>query len=203
MEQKKETRKNIFMFIRNFMEERGYSPTIRDIMKGCKISSPSVVQYHLIRLEREGYIEKDPQVGRGIRLKDREVVEIPLLGVIAAGKPIPVPETNFSYEETVKVTRDIIGKKKNLYALKVKGNSMRDAMIEDGDIVIMEYKNLAENGEMVGVWLKKEQEVTLKRMYFEADRIRLQPENEEMKPIYTDSENVEIQGKVIAVIRRL
>ncbi|MCX7857961.1 MAG: transcriptional repressor LexA [Deltaproteobacteria bacterium] len=203
MEHKKETRKNILTFIRTFMEEKGYPPTVRDIMKGCKISSPSVVHYHLIRLERDGFIQKESQIGRGIKLKDREVIEIPLLGVIAAGKPIPVPETDFFYEKTIKVTKDIVEKKKDLYALKVKGNSMRDAMIEDGDIVIMESKKTAENGEMVGVWLKKEQEVTLKRIYFEKDRIRLQPENEDMEPIYTDYENVEIQGKVIAVIRRL
>ncbi|MCS7281428.1 MAG: transcriptional repressor LexA [Desulfobacterota bacterium] len=203
MESKKETRKEICMFIRNFMEEKGYSPTVREIMKGCKISSPSVVHYHLIKLEKEGYIEKDPQIGRGIRLKDREVLEIPLLGVISAGKPLPVFDDSFTYEETIKVTKDIVGRKKNVYAVKVKGNSMRDAMIEDGDIVIMESKSTAENGEMVGVWLKKEQEVTLKRIYFEKDRIKLKPENDEMEPIYTDYENVEIQGKVIAVVRKL
>lgn len=194
----------ILEFIKSFIDERGYSPTVRDIMKGCRISSPSVVHYHLKRLEREGQIEKDPQVVRGIKVKNREILEIPLLGVIAAGKPIPVFENNYVYEDMLRVTTDIIGRKrKNLYALKVKGNSMRDAMIEDGDIVIMEAKKEAENGEMVGVWLKREQEVTLKRIYFENGRVRLQPENEEMEPIFTEAENVEIQGKVIAVIRRL
>jgi repressor LexA len=97
----------------------------------------------------------------------------------------------------------VVGNKSNIYALEVKGISMLDALIDDGDIVIMEAVPTAEEGEMVGVWLKDEQEVTLKKIYHEPGRIRLQPANEQMKPIYVKPENVEVQGKVVAVLRRL
>jgi repressor LexA len=198
-----ETRRRILEFIRSFMEERGYGPTIRDIMKGLGISTPSLVQHHLRMLEREGHIERDPQVVRGIKLKEREVLDVPLLGTIAAGRPIPVPEPDLVPERTLKIPIELLGNRRNVYALRVMGNSMRDAMIMDGDMVVMEAKQIAENGEMVGVWLRREQEVTLKRIFFEGERVRLQPENEEMEPIFTYPENVEIQGRVLLVIRKV
>jgi repressor LexA len=131
---------------------------------------------------------------------------VPLLGTIAAGKPIPVPNSDSWVnvpQETLKLATDVVGNSDNIYALRVKGISMLDALINDGDIVIMEATQTTEDGEMVAVWLKDEQEVTLKRIYREAGRIRLQPANQQMEPIYTSPENVEIQGKVVAVIRRL
>jgi repressor LexA len=106
-------------------------------------------------------------------------------------------------EETLKLTPDIVGKRNNIYALRVKGTSMLDALINDGDIVIVEATQTAEDGGMVAVWLKDEQEITLKRVYREAGRIKLQPANQQMEPIYTSPENVEVQGKVVAVLRRL
>jgi repressor LexA len=136
----------------------------------------------------------------------KDVVEVPLLGAIAAGKPIPVPGLDTwttPPEETLKVAADMIGNKSNVYALKVKGTSMVDALIDDGDIVVMEAVPTAENGQMVAVWLKDEQEVTLKKIYREPERIRLQPANKQMKPIYVKPQNIEVQGKVVAVLRRL
>lgn len=198
-------REQILRFIHEFIDERGYAPTVRDICKGCNVSTPSVVQYHLNMLEKQGYIRRDPQVFRSIQLVEKETAEVPLLGVIAAGRPIPVPhEEGWASvpEEVLRLTTDITGGKKDLYALRVKGTSMVDALIGDGDIVVMEPVESAYDGEMVAVWLINEEETTLKRVYREPNRIRLQPENAQMEPIYVDPADVEVQGRVVAVIRR-
>lgn len=200
------TRQNILRFIRNFIAEKGYAPTVRDILKGCNISSTAVVQHHLNVLEREGYIHRDPEVFRSIQLANsRRLVSVPLLGTIAAGEPIPVPTTETWQNEaleTIGVSEDLTAGK-NVYALKVKGLSLVDALINDGDIVLLEPTNTAKDGDMVAVWLKDRQEVTLKRIFLEKRRVRLQPANSQMRPLYTEPDKVEIQGKVIAVIRRL
>jgi repressor LexA len=201
-----QTRENILKFIQSFIDDRGYAPTVRDIMKGCNLSSTAVVQHHLNILEREGRIHRDPRVVRSIQMVEKDIVEVPLLGAIAAGKPIPVASSDTwasAAEEILKLTADTVGNKGNIYALKVKGTSMVDALIDDGDIVIMEAIQTAEDGDMVAVWLKDEQEVTLKRIYRERGRIRLQPANSEVEPIYTRPENVEVQGRVVAVLRKL
>lgn len=201
-----ETRENIFKFIQSFLSERGYAPTVRDIVKGCNLSSTAVVQHHLNVLEKQGYLHRDPQVVRSIQLMEKDIIEVPLLGTIAAGEPIPVPDSETwtaVAEETLKLTPDIVQKRNNIYALRVKGISMLDAFITDGDIVIMEATQTAEDGEMVAVWLKDEKEVTLKRIYRESDRVRLQPANQEIQPIYARPENVEVQGRIITVLRKL
>ncbi len=203
------TRQRILGFIGKFLNERGYAPTVRDIARGCNISTPSVVQYHLNMLEEEGHIRRDPEVFRSIQLlgKRREALSrVPLLGTIAAGKPIPVP-TPDSWttvpEEALQLTEELTQGKKNVYALKVKGNSMIDAFVDDGDVVLIQQTAKVEDGEMAAIWLKLEQEVTLKKVYHEAGRIRLQPANKEMKPMYYKADDVEIQGKVIGVLRKL
>lgn len=201
-----ETRQRILEFIRGFVEERGYAPTVRDILKGCNLSSTAVVQHHLNVLDREGHIDRDPKVFRSIQLSDRKsLVHVPFLGTIAAGEPIPVPGSDTwrsEAEDTIELT-DEITQGKQVYALKVRGLSMIDALIDDGDTVLMQPANSADNGDMVAVWLKDKQEVTLKRLFHERNRIRLQPANSQMKPIIADPENVEVQGKVIGVIRKL
>ena len=203
---------HILNFIRNFLVDKGYPPTVRDIVSGCGISSTSVVAYNLEILKREGYIRRHSEVSRGIELLDRALtlrsrVEIPIIGQIAAGEPIPVPTPDTwdvtASSETMEVTADLTRGREGVYALMVKGSSMVDALINDGDIVLMQYVNVVENGEMAAIWLRAEKEVTLKRFYAESGRVRLQPANTQMKPIYADSETVEIQGRVIAVIRRL
>ena len=201
-----DSRLRILSFIREFMEERGYAPTVRDIAKGCNINHPSVVQYHLNMLEKQGHIRRDPQIVRSIQLVEKDIVEVPLLGTIAAGKPIPVPNSDnwaSTPEDVLKLTADVLGGKSHIYALRVKGTSMLDALIGDGDIVLLESAQIAEDGDMVAVWLKAEQEVTLKRFYHEPGQIRLQPANDQLEPIYVSPENIEIQGKVVAVLRRL
>jgi repressor LexA len=200
------TRETILQFIHGFIDERGYSPTVRDILRGCAISSTAVVQYHLDVLEKEGRIHRDPEIFRSIRLSQKKTsMMVPVLGIIAAGTPIPVPNSDSWSSpaiETLEIPQDMI-KDKPVFALKVKGHSMIDALIDDGDIVLMETADSAVNGEMVAVWLKDREEVTLKRFYAEKDRVLLKPANQNMKPIQQNPDNVEIQGKVIGVIRKL
>jgi repressor LexA len=201
-----ETRERILKFIRDFIEDRGYAPTVRDILKGCSLSSTAVVQHHLNVLEREGHIRRDPEVFRSIQLTGmRNIVSVPLLGTIAAGEPIPVtaPETWTSQAVEVLGLTDEFTQGKQVYALKVKGVSMVDALIDDGDIVLMEPVTTADNGDMVAVWLKDEQEVTLKRAYFEQGMVCLRPANRLMAPVYYRPENLEVQGRVIGVLRKL
>jgi repressor LexA len=199
----------IINFVTGFLHDKGYPPTIRDIATGCGISSTSVVAYNLDKLEQAGYIRRHSDISRGIKFlspqeNGRKLVYVPIVGVIAAGEPIPVPDTGTSVpNDGLEVSQELVRGKQDIYALRVKGNSMMDALIGDGDIVLMDYGNSAENGDMVAIWLKEEQEVTLKRFFSESSRIRLEPANSQMKPIYTSPDNVEIQGRVVAVIRHI
>ena len=199
----------IINFVTEFLQDKGYPPTIRDIAAACGISSTSVVAYNLNKLEQAGYIRRHSDISRGIKFlspqqKGGKLVYIPMVGVIAAGAPIPVPDTgNIMPNEGLEVSEELVRGKQDIYALRVKGDSMLDALIGDGDIVLMDYVSSAENGDMVAVWLKEEQEVTLKKFFAEPNRIRLEPANSQKKPIYTTPDNVEIQGRVVAVIRRM
>jgi repressor LexA len=201
----------ILNFILQFLEANTYPPTIRDIVKGCGISSTSVADYNLAILEKDGHIRRHREVSRGIELLGRISqpgrVTVPVIGQIAAGEPIPVPASDswsgVASSDTLEVPPDLIRGKESVYALKVKGLSMIDAFINDGDIVLMQSANRVENGQMAAVWLKSEKTVTLKKVYFSQDLIRLQPANSQMNPIFCQPDNVEIQGKVIAVIRQL
>jgi len=180
-----ERQQRMLQFIRQFMRENRYPPTIREIGQAVGISSTSVVNYNLNILEQK----------------------IPLLGRIAAGSPLPIPDSSSDFgifgDETIELTRGIIKDTDGIYALQVKGNSMIDALIHDGDIVVMKHQQHAENGDLVAVWLRDEKETTLKRFYLEGDRVRLQPANPTMEPLYFPANNVEIQGKVVCVIRQL
>jgi repressor LexA len=202
----------ILSFIRQFLADKSYPPTIRDIVSGCGISSTSVADYNLGILEKGGYIRRHREVSRGIELLDGTsgrafMVVVPVIGQIAAGEPIPVPASDSwniaASSETMEVPRDLVRGREDIYALKVKGLSMVDALINDGDIVLMQQASTVENGEMAAVWLKGERTATLKKVYVGTDRVRLQPANSQMQPIYVEPDNVEIQGKVIAVIRQL
>jgi len=202
----------IIEFIHQFLVNNSYPPTVREIVSGCGISSTSVVNYNLNILKQEGYIRRHSEVSRGIELLTlspalRYRLQVPIIGQIAAGAPIPVPAPDTwdvtASAETLEVTEDLTQGREGVYALKVKGSSMVDALINDGDIILMQYVNVVENGEMAAIWLKAEKEVTLKKVYSEPSRIRLQPANSQMKPIYTEPDNIEIQGRVIAIIRQL
>jgi repressor LexA len=202
---------SILDFLRSFIREKDYPPSIRDIQLGCNISSTSVVDYNLKALERLGYIRRDREVSRAIELLDGSgrrpyTRPVPIIGTIAAGEPIPVPSadtwSNIDYDNVVEVTEDMTGGKEHVFALRVKGTSMIDALVNDGDIVILEATSSADDGDMVAAWLKREGEATLKRLYTENSRVRLQPANSTMKPIYTEPENLEIQGRVLTTISK-
>lgn len=229
-----ERQKKILEVLERFQAQRGYPPSIREIGEKADISSTSVVNYYLNQLEESGHIERDGRVSRGIRLVKplsalsgtastalkqsaqavgqavEEMLHIPVLGRIVAGSPMPVPASDFSYydaDSMVDVASSMLSTDKgsqDLFALEVQGDSMIDAMVFDGDIVIMRPAREANNGEMVAVWLNENEETTLKYFYRENGKVRLQPANPTMKPIYIDDPSkVEIQGKVVMVIRQV
>jgi repressor LexA len=199
-------------FLQEFITEHRFPPTIREIGEKVGISSTSVVKYNLDALESKGYIERDRDISRGIRLLGdladslADIVHVPLLGRIAAGAPIPVPDTAyaaFDADNSIELTRDIVKDTKDTYALEVKGDSMIDALINDGDIVLMRHQKYVENGELAAVWLRDREETTLKRFYLEGSQVRLQPANPTMKAMFFPAESVEVQGKVLCVIRQM
>jgi repressor LexA len=224
-----ERQRFILEYIREFVRDHGYAPSIREIKGAVEEAglvraesgntSTSVVDYNLKALEEAGYIRRDRNKSRAIELVDttgrnrrsQPVYQIPVApSPIAAGSPIPVLEDirmGVATDEMLEVPGEFLGrhvsKVDRLYALRVKGTSMIDALINDGDLVIMEPRETAENGQTVAVWLKAEQEATLKRLYFEGERVRLQPANTTMSPIFTDPDNIEIKGRVIGVIRKV
>jgi repressor LexA len=217
----------ILAFLQAYSQEKGYPPSIREIGNQTQISSTSVVNYYLNQLEEMGYIERGSNVSRGInllrdaagRLVDSaksaanglmDLVTIPLVGNIVAGEPMPVPASNFSYydpDSGIDIARSLLptlDAQDQLYALRVQGDSMIDAMVNDGDIVIMKKVDHARNGEMVAIWLNDRDETTLKYFYLENGRVRLQPANPAMQPIIiNDPSVVEVQGKVVLVIRQV
>lgn len=200
------TRENILAYIKAFRRDKGYSPSVREVADHCGVRSPSVVQYHLNHLERAGLITRGRDTSRSIGVVGgtEGSTAVPLLGIIAAGQPIWVPSVdtwNREAERVIHVPWEATRGRTNLFALQVRGNSMVDAMIADGDIVIMEQPKDLRNGDVAACWLVREQEVTLKQIFFEDSRVRLQPCNPYMLPIYHDRKNVEIQGRVVAVLR--
>ncbi len=218
-----ERHKKILKFLEKFQNENGFPPSIREIGENTNISSTSVVNYYLNQLEEMHYIERESNVSRGIRLLKTlegnlvqgaqtitDMFNIPVVGRIVAGEPVPVPSSDFSYydqETGIDIARSLLpGREKttDLFALEVQGDSMIDAMVNDGDIVVMRPITQAENGEMVAVWLADRDETTLKYFFKEDGRVRLQPANPLMKPIIIDNPaTVQVQGKVVLVIRKL
>lgn len=205
-------------YIGKYVAKNGYPPSMREMGEAVDISSTSVVSYNLNILQAKGYIQRDREISRGVKLLDKAVehqvsvldeiiINVPVLGRIMASEPVPIPDDSTSpldVDESIALTRDILQEDGPVYALQVKGDSMIDALIHDGDIVIMKPETEPKNGDLVAAWLKAEKETTLKRFYLEnKHRVRLQPANPTMEPIYVHPSNLEIQGKVIAVIRQL
>jgi len=218
--------KAILDFIARFIEADGFPPTIREIGEACDIASTSVVNYNLNKLREGGWLERTAEKSRGIRLlrprraqpATREVglrlsdalnvVRIPKIGRIGASAPVMLPGSDFGeyYDpevDVIEISRDMLrGVDVNeVYALEVQGESMIDALIDDGDIVILRKQQTCRDGEMVAVWLPERSETTLKAFYDEGVRIRLQPRNPSMDPIYVHPNNCQIQGKVLGVVR--
>ncbi|MFA5993841.1 MAG: transcriptional repressor LexA [Parcubacteria group bacterium] len=191
--------KEVLEFIKSFITSKGYSPTLEEIRKKLHLSAVSTVHQHINALIDKGYIKKFDNLARAIEInvQSKEIgnfIELPLLGTIAAGEPIEAIEI----PETVSVPRELTSRQGKHYALRVQGDSMQDAGIFDSDTVIIREQPLVDNGE-IGVAIINGNEATLKRIYVEKNRVRLQPANESYKPIFT--KNVEIRGKVTGVLR--
>jgi repressor LexA len=200
----------ILHFISHYVEENDVPPTIREIQKGAGISSTSMVSYHLKALERAQLLNRYERRSRGVvlqglnRVNPRDMVNVPLVGQIVASEPAPTPDPDvlMDAENTVQIARSLVGNAEGLYALEVKGNSMIDALINDGDIVVMKRTDEVKNGDLAAVFLTDRNESTLKRVYREGKKLKLKPENPTMKPFYVDARNAMIQGKVMCVIRK-
>ena len=202
--------RSILKYIQDYVDDRGYPPSIREIGDRVGISSTSVVDYNLRALERDGYIRRDREVSRGLEIvgasrgqksPPARLVRIPVVGRIAAGLPIEnVEDPSDILEFTMGAVPD------DCYALRVKGTSMIEDHIEDGDVVVVRPQPQAENGEIVVAILSDSLPnggATLKRFYREGDRVRLQPRNPEMQPIVVPADQVEIRGKVVKLVRDL
>ena len=192
--------REILNFLNEFIEHQGYAPSLEEIGRRFGLSSLATVHKHLTNLQEKGFIRRSWNRSRSVELiptrTGGRALELPLLGHVAAGVPIEAVVSS----ETVAVPEDLVGKR-DTYALRVRGDSMIDEQIRDGDLVIIEDRKTAENGEMV-IALLPGTEVTLKKFYRDNGRIRLQPANENIQPIIVDSDRVQVQGVVIGVMRR-
>lgn len=211
-----ERQERILAFIRQYGDEHGFPPTIREIGKAVGITSTSVVKYNLERLEEKGKLERSEEISRGLRLKEDAAPgrqrglppmlrAVPKLGLISAGAPIPAAgqqENPFS-DDVLTLTDDLAPAGDDLYALQVKGDSMIDALVSDGDWVIIHHQTTAQPRDMVVAWIKDREETTLKYYYPEGDTVRLQPANPAYQPIPVPANQLEIQGKVVAIFRQL
>ncbi|MBI2320948.1 MAG: transcriptional repressor LexA [Chloroflexi bacterium] len=200
----------ILAFIREYLDEHSRPPTIREIQAAVEASSTSVVDYNLRKLEQLGYLRRDRELSRGIELSDEverrrraRVHAVPIVGRIAAGQPI---------EAVAEPDREVLYLPSDLssdgcYALRVKGTSMIEDCIDDGDLVVVRPQATAQDGDIVVALLADgpagEPEATLKRLYREVGRLRLQPANSAMAPIYASPDHLHVQGRVVAVIRRM
>ena len=193
-----ENQQKILDFIKSEIENKGYPPSVREICAAVGLRSTSTVHAHLNHLEAQGLIRRDPTKPRALEVVDGTQPRgrnVPLVGRVTAGQPILAIE---NIEEYLTLPQSVLGQGK-MFSLRVEGESMIDAGIMDGDIVVLRQQDTAENGEIV-VAMTDENEATLKRIYYEPDRVRLQPENPTMAPIYVDS--VTVLGKLVALIRQ-
>ena len=194
--------REILTYLANYSEEHGYAPSFEEIATQFNYNSLATVHEHLTNLERKGYIKRAYNESRGIELVPSDVLpramSLPLLGTVAAGLPIEA----IQIPESIGVPEDLVRRGGNHYVLRVRGNSMIDEQIRDGDFVIVNEKKSADNGEMV-IALIDGTSATVKKFYRERDgRIRLQPANETMNPIYVHENDISIQGIVVGVLRR-
>ncbi len=228
-----ERQKNILHFIARFLDQRSFPPTIREIGQAVGISSTSVVKYNLTKLEKEELILRQKEVSRGLSLNWEKLAQlgmseemggpvtygeangghnqvkeqtmmIPIFGPIAAGLPIGVEtQEKEMAEDRIELNRSFFRKNADLFALRVQGDSMVDASVLDGDIVILRQQERAENGEMVAAWIEDAQETTLKRFYLKGDKVELHPCNPNYNVQTYNAGQVRIAGKVVSVIRSL
>jgi len=192
--------REILDYLNDFIQQHGYAPSLEEVGRRFGLSSLATVHKHLTNLQEKGFIKRSWNRSRSVELIPARVgtrsVEVPLLGYVAAGAPIEA----ITGAETINIPEDLVGKR-DTYVLRVAGDSMIDEQIRDGDLVIVEDRKTAENGEMV-IALVGGLDVTLKKFYREQGRIRLQPANPAMQPMLFDPEQIQVQGVVIGVMRR-
>ena len=193
--------REILDYLNEFIQQHGYAPSLEEIGERFKLSSLATVHKHLTNLQEKGFIRRSWNRSRSVELLPSRTggraVELPLLGYVAAGMPIEAVAS----AESISVPESLVAGRRDTYVLRVRGESMIDAQIRDGDWVVVEDRKSADNGEMV-IALVECQDVTLKKFYREAGRIRLQPANNAMQPIYVDPDAVQIQGVVVGVMRK-
>ncbi|QAA32916.1 MULTISPECIES: transcriptional repressor LexA [Clostridium] len=197
LENNKQT--EIYEFLKNYTENKGYPPSVREICEAVSLKSTSTVHGHLKRLEKKGLIKRDPTKPRALEIAElsmpkKEMVHIPIVGKVTAGMPILATE---NIEDVFPIPIEYIKHDNELFALKVSGNSMIEVGIEDGDLAIIEQCNHANNGEIVVALI--ETEATIKRFFKEKDHIRLQPENKTMEPIIVD--DCAVLGRLVGLFR--
>jgi len=214
-----ERQRNILRYMESYIETHGFPPTIREIGLNTGINSTSVVNYNLNKLVEAGHLSREARASRGLRLVKNgrkgsvqpvqaasQLVRVQVFGQIVASAPAPIPEDMdraFS-DDAVEITPSMLNgaPQSEVFALRVKGDSMIDAMISDGDIVIFRKQQEAKNGDMVAVWLSDRSETTLKYFYRESDtQVRLQPAHPTMDPIYVHPGNIQVQGRVLSILR--
>ncbi len=192
--------REILDFLNEFIEQHGYAPSLEEIGRRFGLSSLATVHKHLTNLQEKGVIRRAWNRSRSVELVPTRVgaraLDLPLLGTVAAGVPIEAVVSS----ETVGVPEDLVGRR-DAYALRVRGNSMIDEQIRDGDIVVVEDRKTARNGEMV-IALLNGTEVTLKKFYLAGGQVRLQPANPKVEPLVVDADQVQVQGVVVGVLRR-
>ena len=205
----------IINFIENYYNENGISPTIEDVRVGCKLSSKSVVSYNLNILEENGYLDRKKGMARSITStkeieKSNEIVNVPIVSNISAGSPLELfssdeifynQKDNF---ESINISKSMLKNYNNIVALKISGDSMKGDLIMDGDIIILDCNNISTNdiksGDIVAARVDEDY-ATLKRMFINKNKIELRPSNKLYSSIYTDKENVKIDGKVVGLVR--
>ena len=198
MRASEENQRRILEFIRREIEVKGYPPSVREICAAVGLKSTSTVHAHLNQLEKQGYIRRDPTKPRAVELLDNSVARgrsVPLVGKVTAGQPILAIENIEDYLALPTGMPD----REDLFCLRVQGDSMIDIGILDGDVIVVRQQESAENGEVV-VAMTEDNEATVKRIFYEDHRVRLQPENRYMEPIYAPS--VQVLGKVVALWRQ-
>jgi len=194
--------KEILDYMSSFIDERGYAPSFEEIAESFGYSSLATVHEHLSNLERKGYIRKAYNESRSVELVRPDAgapsIELPLLGAVAAGMPIEAISGN----ETLAVPPDMVRRRRDNYVLRVEGNSMIEEQIRDGDYIVVQAQETAEDGQMV-VALVADEAATVKKLYRESGgRVRLQPANPTMDPIFVDARELKVQGVVVGVIRK-
>jgi repressor LexA len=195
----------ILEFIKSYLGENGYPPTYEEIRTGLDLSTKSLVDHHLQALETAGHLSRVPNTPRGLRLNRKlpqsRTLKVPILTDLDGDNQLRAPALNTA--EVLEMTRSLVPDGANLYALKVRGQILADALINDGDIVLLQLKSQANDGELVAVRRLDNNETSFKRIYYEPGGVRLQPVNPACEPISLDPELVQVQGKIITIIRQI